>query len=71
MKKPVRNLFSDDDPETLARDLEAISKSRAKRSAETDFESYLDFLEWSSEFFGFTNERKKDKFKMNGDPPLL
>jgi len=53
MKKPVRNLFSDDDPAILARDLDAIDKSRAKRSAESDFENYLDFLKDTSSFFGF------------------
>jgi len=70
MKKPVRNLFSDDDPEILARDLEAISKRPPdERSAAERFESYLDFLEEASTLFGVRNNRPKEKIQ--GDPPLV
>lgn len=69
MKRSV-NLLSDSDPRLLNRDMNAISKSRQIRSAEADFNGYLDFLEEASSIFGFKKKRA-DSFKMNGDPPLL
>jgi hypothetical protein len=69
MKKPV-NILNDCDPSLLAETLEVMARSRARRHAEADFESYLDFLEETSAFFGFKKKRA-DSFKTNGDPPLL
>jgi len=69
MKNSV-NILNDADPSSLAEDLEAIARNRARRRAEADFESYLDFLEEASSIFGFKKE-KGDSFEMNGDPPLL
>lgn len=70
MRKSV-NLLSNAPAASLGKDMDAISKSRQARSAEADFESYLDFLEETSVIFGSTKKKRDDSFKMSGHFPLL
>ncbi|MBU4319524.1 MAG: hypothetical protein Q8N12_05770 [Thermodesulfovibrionales bacterium] len=70
MKKSV-NLLSDVNPASLGKDMDAISESRQTRSAEADFDSYLDFLEETSSILGFTRKKRDNAFEMRGDTPLL
>ena len=68
MKRSV-NLLSDADPRLLNRDMNAISKIRQIRSAEADFNGYLDFLEATSLMFGFSKRKKQPAEKSKS--PLL